>query len=79
MAPDIYALAEQFQTATQPAFYFYAGSKESPEMVPNMQKLSAILQKKNRYIIRSVVNPLGQHQEAYWKQEVRDFLKWWNF
>lgn len=79
MAPEIYALAEQFQTATQPAFYFYAGSKESPEMVPDMQKLSAILQKKNRYIIRTIVNPLGQHREEYWKQEVKDFLKWWSF
>lgn len=73
---EVFLMAEQFTTTSMPAFYFYSGSKESKESVPNLQKLSDILQKKQRYIIRTVVNPLGQHNETYWKQEFRDFYKW---
>lgn len=69
-------MAENFSTASMPAFYLYSGSKEATNAVPNLQKMSDILQKKQRFIIRTVINPLGQHNETYWKQEFRDFYKW---
>jgi len=76
LSNDIYQMAEGFTTASMPAFYLYSGSKEAANAVPNLQKMSDILQKKQRFIIRTVINPLGQHNETYWKQEFRDFYKW---
>lgn len=73
---EIYQMAENFNTSSMPAFYLYTGSKESTNAVPNLQKMSDILQKKQRFIIRTVINPLGQHNETYWKQEFADFYKW---
>lgn len=76
LSNDIYQMAENFSTASMPAFYLYSGSKEATNAVPNLQKMSDILQKKQRFIIRTVINPLGQHNETYWKQEFKDFYKW---
>lgn len=76
VAPEIYKEAEKFTTPTQPKFYLYAGSRESAEMVPDMEKLGNILKQKQRYIIRQVINPLGQHKETYWKQEFAQFYRW---
>lgn len=76
LSNDIYQLAEGFTTTSMPVFYLYTGSKEAPNAVPNLQKMSDILQKKQRFIIRTVINPLGQHNETYWKQEFGDFYKW---
>ena len=76
---DVYAMAENFTTTSMPAFYFYTGSKESADAVTNVQKMSDILQKKQRYIIRTVINPLGQHNETYWKQEFANFYKLFTF
>jgi hypothetical protein len=45
-------------------------------MIPEMQRMSDILQKKQRFVIRTVANPLGQHNERYWRQEFADFYKW---
>ncbi len=76
ISPAIFNLADSFSTASQPRFYLYAGSKESPSMVTDMEKMGDILQKKQSYIIRRVVNPLGRHNETYWRQEFADFYKW---
>ena len=76
IAPEIFADAEKFNTPSQPKFYLYAGSKEAAEMVPDMQKMAGILEKKQRYILRSVVNPLGQHNETYWRREFPGFYLW---
>ncbi|TDO28022.1 alpha/beta hydrolase [Sediminibacterium goheungense] len=76
LSNDIYQLAKGFTTTSMPAFYLYTGSKEASNAVPNLQKMSDILQKKQRFIIRTVINPLGQHNETYWKQEFGDFYKW---
>lgn len=76
LAPSIYSDAEKFTTPSQPKFYLYAGNKESANMVADTQKMAGILQKKARFILRSVVNPLGQHNESSWRDEFDDFYKW---
>jgi metallo-beta-lactamase class B len=75
-AQGLYADLEKFTTTTMPHFYFYAGSKESATMVSDMQKAADILQKKKRYLITTVVNPLGKHNETYWRQEFAAFYEW---
>ena len=76
IAPAIFSRADTFSTASMPRFYLYAGGKESTTMVSDMQRMADILQKKERYILRKVVNPLGQHNETTWRQEFADFYKW---
>lgn len=75
-APDIYADAEKFTTTAQPRFYLYAGGKESPTLAADLQKMADILQKKQRFVIRKVISPLGQHSETYWRQEFAAFYQW---
>ena len=76
LVPFIYSDAELFSTTTSPKFYLYAGSKESTTMVSDLKRMADILQKKENYSIRTVINPLGQHNETYWRQEFADFYKW---
>ena len=76
VAPEIYAAADSFVTNSQPKFYLYAGSKESATMVSDLEKMGNLLQQKQKYVIRRVINPLGQHNETYWRQEFADFYKW---
>jgi len=57
-------------------FYFYAGGKESPTMVSDMDKVIAILQSKHQYEVARSVYPLGQHNEKYWREEFDDFYRW---
>jgi predicted alpha/beta superfamily hydrolase len=76
IAPDMFGLAEKFTTPGMPKFYLYMGAKEGANMMPEMQRMSEILQKKQRFAIRTVTNPLGQHNEKYWRQEFADFYRW---
>ncbi len=76
VTPELYAKAETFTTTTMPKFYFYAGSKESATMVTDMQKMAGILEKLPKVEIRKVLNPLGQHNETYWRSEFPDAYRW---
>lgn len=76
IAPAMYAEAEKYTTPSTPKFYLYAGTKESATMVTDLQKMIDILQKKQRFVLRTVINPLGQHNEASWRDEFDDFYKW---
>ncbi|MES2332816.1 MAG: alpha/beta hydrolase-fold protein [Bacteroidota bacterium] len=76
IAPEIFPMAEKFTTTGTPKFYLYMGAKEGANMMPDMQRMSDILQKKPSFVIRTVANPLGQHNEKYWRQEFADFYKW---
>ncbi|MBL7760727.1 MAG: alpha/beta hydrolase [Sediminibacterium sp.] len=76
LSPQYFVDAEQFSTASIPKFYFYVGEQEEAGMVTNMKKMAGILQKKPQFAIRTVVNPLGQHNETYWRREFADFYKW---
>ncbi|MFL9483017.1 alpha/beta hydrolase [Chitinophagaceae bacterium LWZ2-11] len=75
-APQIYDLAQKFTTPGTPKFFFYAGSKESDTMVPDMNKMADILEKKDRFVMRRLVDPLGEHNEKFWRQEFPVFYMW---
>lgn len=76
LSPQSFVEAEQFATTQLPKFYFYAGEQEEAGTVASMKKMAAILQKKPKFITRTVVYPLGQFQETYWRREFADFYKW---
>ncbi len=76
IAPNLYAEAERFTTTGTPRFFIYAGGKESASMITDVTKMETILKKKPRYDIRTLINPLGQHNETYWKQAFAAFYTW---
>lgn len=76
IAPNLFAEAEKFTTTTTPRFYFYNGGKEGSTTAADLEKMLSLLRKKDRYEIRTVINPLGQHNETYWKQEFAAFYAW---
>jgi predicted alpha/beta superfamily hydrolase len=54
-------------------FYFYAGGQESENMVSDMKKMVAIIEKKGHYETQSVASPIGKHNEATWGKEFSHF------
>ena len=76
VSDQVFADAEKFTTTAMPRFYMYAGKMEPANIVPNNEKMGSILQKKQRYAIRLVTDPLGKHNEKTWRQEFADFYKW---
>jgi predicted alpha/beta superfamily hydrolase len=56
-------------------FYFYAGGKESENVIPDMDKMIATIEKKGNYETRRLMNPLGKHNEAAWRKEFADFYQ----
>ncbi|MCW3087582.1 MAG: alpha-dextrin endo,6-alpha-glucosidase, partial [Sediminibacterium sp.] len=73
---QIFTDAENFTTDVTPRFYMYAGKLEQANMVPDNEKMAGILQKKQRYSIRKVTDPLGKHSEKTWRQEFPAFYAW---
>ncbi|BAV07889.1 alpha-glucosidase [Filimonas lacunae] len=76
IAPDLTTDLTNTKWQVQPRFYFYAGGKESDEMVPDMDKVIGVIEKKSQYDLRRSYFPLGQHNEKYWRKEFGDFYKW---
>ncbi len=56
-------------------FYFYAGGKESFEMVPDSDRMLKIVESKGNYKTRRVMNPMGKHNEAAWRNEFPGFVE----
>jgi predicted alpha/beta superfamily hydrolase len=54
-------------------FYFYAGGKESETMVPDMDRMIAIIEKKGNYETRRVMMPIAKHNEQAWRTVFADF------
>ncbi len=79
IVPQLFIDVEKFTTtesAASPAFYFYAGGYESATMVSDMNKMADIIQHKANYKMRRVINPLGKHNEKYWREEFPSFYTW---
>ena len=76
ISPQIAIDAEKWAGQDMLRFYFYTGGKEDANSVSDMQKIAGILQKKSSAQIRTVVNPIGQHNEQYWRQEFPSFYAW---
>jgi predicted alpha/beta superfamily hydrolase len=76
-APQLYTEVDKTDwKGNKPKFFFYAGGKESATMVGDMNRMVSVLQKKPDVNIRTIVNPLGQHNEPTWRDQFPDFYKW---
>ena len=54
-------------------FYFYAGGQESEIMVPDVNRMVAVIEKKGHYETQRVISPVGKHNEAAWAKEFPHF------
>jgi predicted alpha/beta superfamily hydrolase len=74
LAPQIFYEVEKADWLNYlPKFFFYAGGKESETMVPDMDKVIAIIEKKGRYSLRRFRNPLAKHNEEAWRKAFPEF------
>lgn len=73
-APQIYTeVASAKWGNTFRRFYFYAGGKESETMIPEMDKMIAVIEKKGQYETKRVVSPISKHNEEAWAREFGHF------
>jgi predicted alpha/beta superfamily hydrolase len=76
VAPSIYKETANAKMNCQQRFFFYAGAKESETMVTDMQQLEEVIREKKCSGFLEDINPDGQHNEKYWRQEFDDFYFW---
>jgi predicted alpha/beta superfamily hydrolase len=73
-APAIFQEVEKADwSKTRPKLFFYAGGKEDKDMVPDMDRMISIVEKKGNYSLRRVMAPLGKHNEPTWRSEFPEF------
>lgn len=75
---EIYKLVEKADIPETSRFYFLAGSIESEEMIPDMEKMIVLLQRKgvNPENIKSTIIEGGQHNEALWRENFPLVYEW---
>lgn len=74
-APAMYDDVAKANFGSFKRFYFYAGAKENDTMIPDMDKMISIIEKKGNYETRRLMYPLGKHNEATWRKEFADFYQ----
>lgn len=80
LTPKIYFQAINFFNPFQTKIYLYAGGNEGSNMVPNVQRLKAAMQRRgidgSKIEFNLSIDPDGQHNEAKWSEEFPKAIKW---
>lgn len=76
--PEIYNLAESSTIAKRSKFYFLAGTDESENMIPDQDRMVALLKQKGvkEYQIESHDIEGGQHNETFWASHFGNAYQW---
>lgn len=75
---EIYKFVEDSEIKSTTKFYFTVGTGESEEMVPDMEKMHALLEQKGlpeENMLMKIVKD-GQHNEAAWSREFPEAFTW---
>lgn len=56
--------------------FFYAGGRESDQMVPDMKRLENEIQTVSKSPIREVIDPDARHNEVAWRKYFPAFYQW---
>ena len=76
--PEIYNLVESATISTSARFYFLAGTAESETMIPNQNRMVALLKAKgvlDKNITSHCIEG-GAHNEVFWSQHFGDAYQW---
>ncbi|HEX4647829.1 MAG TPA: alpha/beta hydrolase-fold protein [Steroidobacteraceae bacterium] len=78
LAPQIFTDTEARPPARDARLYFYAGGSESQEMLPDMKRMVALLERTGLPAahLEVQVNPVGRHNEAAWRAEFPRAILW---
>jgi predicted alpha/beta superfamily hydrolase len=60
----------------QQKYFFYAGGAESESMVRDMLNIFQIVHRYNKGAMKAVIRSEGEHNEARWRLEFKEFYKW---
>ncbi|WP_299395539.1 alpha/beta hydrolase-fold protein [uncultured Gelidibacter sp.] len=74
----IFDLVSKSEISQSSRFYFLSGSNESETMVPDQQKMVALLLEKGvpGHHIKSTIIEGGQHNEALWRDHFPEAYQW---
>ena len=80
LTPKIYFHAINFFNPFQTKIYLYAGGNEGSNMIPNVQRLRAALQRKgldgSKIEFNLSIDPEGEHNEQKWGREFPRAVEW---
>ncbi|WP_233752639.1 alpha/beta hydrolase [Flavilitoribacter nigricans] len=82
VAPNIHFHAIQFQDVLRTKVYLYGGGAEGANVIPNIQKLKAALEKQGqdqRMQFELAIDPNGEHNEKRWGEEFPRAIEWLYF
>ena len=77
IAPSIDSLTKSISKKTANRFWFYAGEKESNEMVPDMENVKNNIKKNPRNDFLFNLDVTGAHNEQTWRKWFPSFYLWW--
>ncbi|QBB72401.1 alpha/beta hydrolase [Pseudolysobacter antarcticus] len=77
-APEVFAFSAARPLPLDAKVYFYAGGKEGDKMLPQFNRMIALLQQPaQRHATFFVsINPVAQHNEAAWRAEFPKAVSW---
>ena len=76
VAPSIYDEIGRRGRKLRSRIFFYAGKKESEEMVPDMLKAFEKLRSVSNAPMQTVIRDEGRHHESAWRKEFAGFYRW---
>jgi len=78
LAPQVFADTEARPPPRATRVYFYAGGSESEGMLPDLQRMVAVLRRAGLppHNLEVEVNPVGRHNEAAWRAEFPRAVAW---
>jgi len=76
IAPQMKQLDPEHVRRLKGKIYFFAGQKESEEMVPDMMNVFEQLRSHSKVKLKTVIRAEGQHNEATWRAEFPEFFRW---
>jgi predicted alpha/beta superfamily hydrolase len=65
-----------FSSKVKSKLFFYAGAKESDEMVPDMKRIESEVESVSKSSIKEIIDPDANHNEAAWRKHFPEFYQW---
>lgn len=75
IAPELYTELQQTEWKESHTVFFYAGKKEGDDMIPDLENYENLLKSTKAFKITTLIFPLGQHKEEYWRKAFDPFYR----
>ena len=74
--PSIGSFTDSLAGRISSKFFFYAGAKESDNMIAGMKTVQEVLGAQSSSMIYSVIDPQGEHNAKSWRKWFAEFYVW---